>query len=83
MVEQQDVVAEGLRQELNGTPLHGFNCHRNVTVARDEDNWHVRPIDCDVLLQIKTIETGKSDVENQTVWDQDPRVTQKLLGGLE
>ncbi len=61
---QQHVVVERLGQELDGARLHRLHRHRHVAVAGDEDDRHVRPVD-DALLQIETVEVGKSDVEHQ------------------
>lgn len=40
---QEHVVVEWLRQELDGSSLHGLYRHRNVSVTRDEDDRHVHP----------------------------------------
>jgi hypothetical protein len=39
-----------LRQELHGTRLHGLHRHRHITVSRDKDDRHIRPLDGDTLL---------------------------------
>ena len=52
---QQHVVAERLRQELDGSRLHGLDRHRHVAVTRDEDDRHVRAIAGDSLLKFETV----------------------------
>ena len=76
---QQHVVTKRFRQELDGSSLHCLNRRRNIAITGDEDDRHILPIDCDELLQIKTIEPGKRNVENQAAWDENARSRQKLL----
>src|SRR5258708_5322747 len=80
---QQCGVIEWLRQELDGSRLHGLNSYRDVAKTRNEDDRHVRPVDCDALLQIEAVETRKSNVENQTARDMDSWARQEVLCGLE
>ena len=46
--------------------LHGPNRCWNIAVTRNEDDRHVRSIDCDLFLQVEAIEAGKSKIEHQT-----------------
>src|SRR6266851_6574317 len=78
---QQHVVAEWLHQELDSSRLHGLDRHRNVAVTRDEDDWHVHPIDSDALLQIETIEARKIDVKHQAARSKDSWAREEFLCG--
>src|SRR5438552_18413488 len=60
---QQHIITEWLRQELNGTRLHGLNRHGHIAVACDEYDWHVNPFDSDALLQIETVKARKRNVQ--------------------
>ena len=68
---QQHLVAEWLRQELDGSRLHGLDRHRHVAVAGDEDDRHVDPVGGDALLQIETVEVRKIDVQHQAARGED------------
>src|SRR5882762_2726843 len=59
------LIAERLRQELNGTALHSLHCHGNVPMPRDEDNWEA-PVSCgEVALKLETASPRQSHVEHQ------------------
>jgi len=60
---QQRVAGERLRQEFDGSRLHGLHCHRYVAVTRDEYDRHINPVSRDALLQFKAIDIGKRDVK--------------------
>src|SRR5262249_23318003 len=60
---QQHLIAEWLRQELNGSGLHRSNARSDVAVPADEDDWHIRPIDHDTFLKIQTADVREGDVE--------------------
>jgi hypothetical protein len=62
---QQRVVAEGLRQELDGSRLHGPDSHWYVAETGDEDDGHIAAFGGDALLQIETIQVRKSHVKYQ------------------
>src|SRR5947207_204404 len=76
---QQHVVAEWLGQELHGACLHGLHRHWHVTVARDEDDWHVGPVDGDKLLQIETTKAGKRNVKYEAARNTHTRAGKELL----
>jgi len=78
---QQHLVSEWLRQELHRARLHGLNRHRHVAVTRDEDDWHVDPVDRHPLLQIETVEVRKIDVQYQAAWSDDSWTLQEFLRG--
>src|SRR5262245_15431267 len=52
----EHVVVERLGEELGGSSLHRLDTRRNVAVSRDEDDWHLRPIDRDALLNLQTVD---------------------------
>src|SRR5258708_7404626 len=79
---QQHVVVDWLRQELDSSRLHGLDCHRNVAITSDEDDWHINPID-DELLQIETIEVRKRNVKYQAARNKDSWAGEEFLCGRE
>ncbi len=80
---EQDLVVEGLGEELDGARLHGLNRHRDVAMPGDEDDRHVEPVCCELLLEVEPVLTREADVEHQAAWHSGPLTTQELLGGLE
>src|SRR5215471_8983897 len=80
---QQRVGLERLGQKLDSSRLHGRNRRRNVAIAGNEDDRHVRAVNGNALLQIEAIEAWKTNVENQTAGDRDTWARQEFLCGLE
>src|SRR5438132_6777371 len=74
---QQYVGAEWLGQELDSSGFHGLDCHRHVTVARDEDDRHIGAID-DALLQVQAAEVRKSNVKHQATRSNRSRVNEEF-----
>src|SRR6266446_9634251 len=62
---QQRIVVDWLRQKLDSSRFHRLDSHWDITMASDEDNWHVDPIRCDELLQFKTVELRKRNIQHQ------------------
>src|ERR1700722_6499625 len=62
---QEVLIAERLRQELDGAALHRVHRHWNVAVPGDEDDRQV-PVGCGKLaLKIETALSRKPDVEHE------------------
>ena len=43
----QCVVNDWLRQKLDSSRFHRVDSHWDITMASDEDNWHIDSISCD------------------------------------
>ena len=62
---QQILIAKRFGQELDRTPLHGPNRHRDIGVAADEDNRQAGFCLGQFLLKLKPALSRQPDVENQ------------------
>jgi hypothetical protein len=38
-------------------------------MARDKDDWHLGPFNGDALLEFKTVEARKRNVEYEAIWN--------------
>src|ERR1700733_10506 len=62
---QQHLVAEWFCQELLRPGFHGSDRHRDIAVARDENDRHLSPFGSHLLLQVKSVEAWKGNVKYQ------------------
>jgi hypothetical protein len=46
---------------------------RNIAVARNENDRHVRPFNGDLFLQVETVETRKRNVQHKAAGNQGSR----------
>ena len=46
---QQQLIADGLRQEIDGSRLQSSDCRAYIGVGRDEDDRHFNPIGDELL----------------------------------
>ncbi len=76
---EQFLRPERLRQEFNGTRFHRPNCHRDITVSGDEDDWNGHSGFGQRTLTIQTAHARKSDVENQATRAVGAFAVEKLL----
>ena len=47
-----------LGKKIDGTRLHGANRHRNITMARDEDDRYCAPLNAKARLQLEAIDAA-------------------------
>src|SRR5262249_7494876 len=59
---QKVLLANGLRKELNRASFHSSNAHRDVTVARDKDDWN---IDLNFRFKFEPAQSRQSDIQNK------------------
>src|SRR6266700_1633742 len=59
------LIAERLRQKLNGTTFHSSHRHGNVAMPCDEDDWEVPVGRGEVTLKLETASPRQSHVEHQ------------------
>src|SRR5262245_60623776 len=59
------LVAERLGEELDRTPLHCLHRHRDVAMARDEDDRDLPVCRSQLALEIEAALAGQSDIEHQ------------------
>src|SRR5271156_4599241 len=78
---QQNFITERFGQELHSSRLHRLHGYGNISVARDEDDRHLMPFDCNTFLQIETIESGKRNVQHQATWNSHGWAAEKFLCG--
>src|SRR6516225_4472915 len=62
------LIAEWLREELDGTPFHRLHSHGNVAVPSDEDNRELGVRGNEIALEIQSAPPWQSDVQNQAGW---------------
>jgi hypothetical protein len=77
---EQYGIAEGLRQKFNRSRLHRLHRRRHVAVAGDEDDRHFDAIG-ETLLDVETMEIGKSHIEDQTMRHVNARMREELVRG--
>ena len=80
---EQVLVAEGLGEELHRPGLHGPHRHRDVAIARDEDNRQVNLGGGQLTLEVQAAQAGQTHVEHQAAGCVRARTGQKLPGGAE
>jgi hypothetical protein len=73
------LIAERLREELDGAPFHRLHTHRNVTVSSDEDNRELCVRSNEIALEIQSAQPRQSYVEDQAGWTI-RRLGSKILG---
>jgi len=61
---EQNIVAERLGQELDGSRLHRLHRHRDIAVTSDENDRQVSPV-AESMLQIEPAEAGQRYIEHQ------------------
>src|SRR5271165_4111515 len=69
---EQVLVPEWLREELDGTGLHGGYGHRNICVAGDENDGNLDPCLLQFVLKIQAADAGKSYVQHQATGTASP-----------
>src|SRR5215467_15567410 len=60
---QKVLLANGLCKKLNRASFHSSNAHRDVTVARDKDDWN---IDLNFRLMLEWAQSRQWDIQNKT-----------------
>src|ERR1700682_1527537 len=80
---QQVLIAEWLGEKLYRTGFHGLHTHGNISMTGDKDDRNLEAGVSQLALKIKTVDAGKSHVQNQATWSIRPRVAQEFLRSLE
>jgi len=78
---EQVLVAKRFGQEVDGPGFHGAHRHRDVAVARDENDGHRRIHLGQFLLQLQPAQARELDIEHQAAGGLGTRAGQKLVGG--
>src|SRR5262245_8835960 len=80
---EQALVADRLRQKIDGAALHGLNAHWNIAMtSKEHDRLHVTARD-QVPLKIESTEPGQTHVQNQAAGSFVERRFEQLLCGTE
>jgi hypothetical protein len=59
---QKILLANGLGKELNRASFHSSNGHRDITVARDKNDWN---IDLNFGLKFEPAQSRQSNIQNE------------------
>src|SRR6478752_10114370 len=62
---EQGLIVEGFGQELDRPRLHRLDCHRNVAVTRNEDDWNLHAGGDQLALNIDASRARKPYVEDE------------------
>ena len=76
---EQVLVAERFGEELHRPGLQGLHRHRDVAIARDEDNWQVELGGGQLALEVQAAQPGQTHVEHQAAGAIRAAVVQKLV----
>ena len=63
---QQLFLSVGLLYEVDRAALHGFNGHRNIAVAGNEDNWQNGVSHVQLALKLHAVHAGHTDIQYHT-----------------
>jgi hypothetical protein len=62
------LIAEWLREKLDGAPFHRLHTHWDIAMSSHENNWNLGVRRNEIALEVQSTLTRQSYVENQAGW---------------